>query len=381
MNVKKQTIFSIFIFIISILAMMPVVLYNENNVEKVCLTISCVLLIIVAIFTRIIRKKNYFFLFFINIASGIITMIKYGGQGAIITFWNVLLCAMIFNNIGMPEKQHKMIHLFVAAVLSVFLLTCNLKYSYAGVVFSFLNARININIFAILSLANYLHWMCYLSMIKCKKSIRNVAILIITCICIYYIWISNCRSALISIIIFDLLAVLKTKPFQYKTFRMTTIILLVISIIFTYIYIFIYNNESLNQTELFGKSLFTGRQIVWKSAWDTYKRSPIIGNGTSLKLNTIGENKTESAHNTMLSILYTIGIIPAISFIYLLSKKENDSSIRYSRLSQFAFVSSLYVAFFESFYTESRLYLLYLLFLIPMTVENSKIESERKYDT
>lgn len=359
------------IVIVTLISMIPIIFYSENTVEQICIISDFILLLYVALKTRIIyNRKCLLFIIFCSL-SLLLTVAFYQGQGVAITFLNSFTCTLIFNNFGVNYNSFKYIHVIPAIILTIFLLTCDLQYGYAGLVYTVLGTRININMFGLFSLACFFHWMCFLQAIEIHKVLLTIVTLCLLVLLGYYIWISGCRSALLALVIFFVLFFVKKQPFQYYNFLKITTIILLASIIFVWMYLSL--SERTSNSTILGKSLFSGRQIVWKSALELFNKSPIIGNGTSVMLHSVHSTSTASAHNTILSILYTIGIIPAITFVYWIVRRVKLNCGIYNRVAQFAFLSSLVVCFFESFLIESRLYLLFLLFLIPINLENQDV--------
>ena len=90
----------------------------------------------------------------------------------------------------------------------------------------------------------------------------------------------------------------------------------------------------------------------------------------------------DSAHNTVLSILKTIGIIPTVTYAFCFAKRLPDrNNNRYERICQMAVISALMVSVFESFYVESYFYLTFLMMLVNPVKENRASLNEGKVVT
>lgn len=362
------------IFWISIISLVPIIFYRNIGIERICLLITFFLMLALAIKEHHLQNSKIFIIFTLNFMSILLTIINHGGEGIGLTFLNVLLCGCVFNNIDINFTEIQKIYLSIGLVLLIFLLSCDLKYAYAGIVFTAFGMQVNTNMFGLYALACFFHWICFFSLIKKKHWYVVGANFLISTICFYYIWRSECRSAMMSVVIFIMLLSLKKQAFKYRMFRGITIVAFGASICFSIFYS-TYFFEHYQNIEIFGKSLFSGRQIVWKSAWDAYINSPILGNGSSVILKSVHGSVTASAHNTMLSIMYTLGTIPTISFIYMLTRRFRVNEFKhYNRIPQFIFISSLFVSFFESFFTEAKLYLLFMVFLLQVNMCKSNGE-------
>jgi O-antigen ligase len=146
---------------------------------------------------------------------------------------------------------------------------------------------------------------------------------------------------------------------------------MILSIAFTFVYILLYENFS-NLTIL-GKRLFTGREIVWTSAFEHIKNSFLIGNGTDVVLDTVGGGTTVSAHNMLLSLWYTLGLVPVgTTVFFFVNKLKGKEGAVVDKISQLAFIATLFVCFFESFYTDPNIQIFFLLFLINNIKSNEE---------
>ena len=130
-------------------------------------------------------------------------------------------------------------------------------------------------------------------------------------------------------------------------------------------------SDRIGGINILGKSLFTGRETVWQSAFGLISESTIFGNGTDFLLDTVGGNKTASAHNTLLSIWYTLGVIPTatVAFFFV-----NGGGEKRDKVTQLALLSSLFICFFESFYADPTIALFFLPFLLSKVKRSEKVE-------
>jgi O-antigen ligase len=142
--------------------------------------------------------------------------------------------------------------------------------------------------------------------------------------------------------------------------------ILIFSLAFTFIYVFA--SERLSDVSLLGKDLFTGRQIVWQSAFGLISESPLFGNGTDYLLDTVAGEKTASAHNTLLSIWYTLGVIPTATVaFFFVNRGREDASCKRDKITQISLLSSMIISFFESFYLDPTIGIFFLFFLLSNT--------------
>ena len=163
----------------------------------------------------------------------------------------------------------------------------------------------------------------------------------------------------------------------YRAYKILSVSVLILSLAITVIYVSMY--DSLSEVEILGKKLFTGREIVWRSAFERIRDSAIIGNGNSATLDTVGGKTTASAHNMLLSIWYTIGLIPLLTTIFFfLNRLDKGKKVASDKFSRCALIASLFVGFFESFYTDSTLQMFFLVLLISnLNTEDEKNDSQK----
>ena len=354
------------LILIVLLSLMNIILYGNMVVQYASIIGTFGLLLYIAIKNRILNNKLFFLTVGLNLVSLLFTMFLYHGEGAALTFINVLLTLQVFNNITVDIRVQRKIHLVFSVILTLFLCTVDLTYAYAGFCYSALGMRININSFGILSLGGFYQWMCFLSKTRLKKQWVFVLYTVVIVVFSLWLWTSSSRASLGAMVLFFLLCMFKRRPFSYRTMRWLVGVGLCVSLAIVPIYIELASNGNF-ALKILGKSIFSGRQIVWQSAWDTYLKSPLIGTGTTYVLQGVGKSVTVSAHNTLLSILYVLGIIPTISFMLMITRRlPACQGNAYHRVSQFAFLSSLVLTFFESFYTDAYFYILFLILLLPL---------------
>ena len=326
------------------------------------------ILLFFAFYRQLISTQEFFLVFLTCCFSMIFTVTQYGGEGLVINFLNILLASLIFCNSRIRLVAFRRIHLSIALFLSFYILT--MDYGGIGLIHinSFLGYRINKNSLGILTLANFYGWMCYLSTYKRFKAMLWIARVGICAACAYLLYLVGCRTAIGAMVIFVVLEFLKRKPFSYKQLRWLIMLVMLMNVVIVPLYISI--AETKGEVMLLGKNLFSGREYVWQSAWEHFVNSPWIGNGAMVAF--AGPNKTvnASAHNTVLNIMCTLGILPAASFVFMLGRRlVSTRHYAYNRVAQFAFLSSLVLSLFESFYVDSHFFVFYLILLLPVYYE------------
>lgn len=361
---NKESLNRLILFILSFMPTVTLIKASDTNFLKMILIIQLsLLLIMVAINYRTITKRETIILL-INLFSLMMTLSFHSAFGSAIMFINALLCFKIFNNIAVGKKDFIKMHLINGVLLSIYVFLIERPtYSGNNIPDAFNNC-INTNLISILFLCAFLHLACCIVTLTPKNKYRMPILLIL---CIVYgenIWFYEARSAMISMIIFVAsLIIISKKYIPYKKYKKICVIVLTISLILPFVYTKIINTIGIST--VFGKGIGT-RAVVWDNCINVIKQFPIFGNGNdTLVVINSGGGLTPSMHNTLLSIWKILGIIPTITFITLCIQHDNsDYDEKRYIYAQIAFISTLPVCFFESFYTEELLYMAFLPFLI-----------------
>ena len=352
-------------------ALINVLLFSQTRIEHLFMLTSFGVLLFVALHRQLITFRDFFLVFFFCCLSIVLTITQHGGEGLAINFLNILLAVLVFCNSQISITAFRRIHFLIAAVLSLYALTMDYNGMSLIHIISFLGDRINRNSLGILVLAGFYSWMCFFSTFTKYKALRWIIRVGIGAACAYVLNLVGCRAAIGAMAIFIVLEFVKRKPFSYRQLRWLIILVMLMNVIIVPLYIYVSQMNA--DAMLLGKNLFSGREYVWQSAWGYFLKSPWIGNGAEVAF--AGPNKTfnASAHNTLLNIVCTLGILPAISFVYILGRRlVSTRNYPYNRVAQFAFLSSLVLSLFESFYVDSHFFVFYLILLLPVYSDGRK---------
>lgn len=346
-------------------ALIHIFFFSNTSIQYLYMFATFGVLSCISVYSRLINDSFFLLIVMFNLISVFITMMFYGGEGAAITFMNVLLSCLVFNNFKVRRKMLRKVHLLIALGLTAFLVTLDLTHLAAGYCMTLFRDVINANTFAILSLAACYNWIRYISLVEHKGILTYLLEIVFVGIFVYYIYLSNSRTTLGALVVFFFLLLFTKKSFSTRAVRFTTTIVLLLSLAMIPIYIYMANSSV--EVLVLGKELFSGRQYVWQSAWRHFCQSPLIGKGTSVALESVNDTMTVSAHNTLLSIMYTLGLVPTVSFVIMITRRQADKvHYKYDRTAQMAFLSCLTLSFFESFFTDTHFSMFFLLFLLPI---------------
>lgn len=367
MKEQSKELTSFLLIVIHLVSSISIYFYENKLIGLFTLLIefaSCIILFFLNN-RHIVNTTPIVVVLILNIFSLCATMLFHTGFGVVGIYFNMILAILIFGNISISKDLYRQLHLLTAILISLFIFTSKITIHYETILFEgTFGDDINANMLGVWALASFYHWMCFLSTAKISKTIKILCRIIVSIVAVYYINISDCRSALFAIILFFILIVFKKKPLKNKSFNLVVKILLIGSLLFTILYVRL--AENYGDIEVFGKDLFSGRQYVWESAFKQIKKYPIFGSGTDFSMIANGQGETtQSTHNTVLGLLRTLGIIPTVTFLIYAGKTHDfKEKTKVDKYAQFAFISCLLVAFFEQILTERFTYMLFLSFLL-----------------
>lgn len=362
--ITKENICGFEIALLAFLSVLPLINISNTGIEQLALSITLgVLLLMFLQNIRVLGKRLRFLIIYLNAASIIITVCFHGGFGSAVMAMNLILAAMIYNNIEINQTIYVRLHLFLAVALTFYIATADISYIWTTVVTDLFGNTFNSNMFAMFTLAAYLHWICFLFESRIRGWKRNTAFIVLSVFSIYLIWISESRTAIIAVLLFLFLFFFKKNAFGNREFHVLTVLSLILSCVFPIIYVALANKFA--GVTVLGKSLFSGRQDVWKSTFNIIKEHPIFGSANEILLHDVGGKLTMSTHNMMLGLMKMFGIVPSVTVVQqLVNNNSNaDFGVR-MKIPQFAFIATIPCAFFESFYTNSHLYMLFAFFLL-----------------
>ena len=362
--ITDQKVYAVIIIILILLQAYSIFNISSVAIEQRVIILSFVGAIIMLFANYKVIGSTWNFLVLLECGGSLfITCVLHTGLGSAIMAFNLIIFAMIFNNICISGALYKIMHSLCAVVLTYYLFTIDMRTANSTTVIDKFGNSLNTNVVALWALAALLHWASFLFAQEIKKWIKGVLFVIIYAFAGYYIVMCASRTALIAVIIFGILCIFIQKPISNTTYRNLSIIILILSLLFPLIYVGLIGKVA--NFKLLGKYFFSGRQNVWNDVFEAIKKYPLFGSGNDIMMHSVAGTYTSSAHNMLLGMWKMFGIIPTLTTIFILvNNNNNDAFGDRNRIAQFAFLSSLSCCFFESFYTYSHLYFFFILFLI-----------------
>lgn len=366
---KIQKLNCFLIMLMLVLSFLPLLDYEKF--DQIVIILTSLILILLSVLNFHFFSKANIFLLFLNALSIAGTLFSHSGFGAGLLIFNLLLAFSVFKNITISLRMYKYIHLVAAIGLCAYLFSLESSSLYSGHVVAFNNNIINSNMVGTLALAAFMHVVCYLSV----KNLTKRKIIMLTVILLFLFSSimsgSQSRSAMLSLLFFVFFEFLKKSEINEKTYKNTLLVILISSLIFPFIYLALYNVLGDNPI-LFGKSLFSGRQYVWSSLLEQLVNFIFMGSGTDYLMMSVNGSWTHSSHNMLLGVWKMFGLIPTMSIIGQLYSAPTVRVGKVLKTSQLAILCSMPLAFFESFLTESRIYIFFLMFFINHVEANKQ---------
>lgn len=344
------------------------------NYTRSAITSAVLIAVFLVSFAMFLIEYTYtytkIFVLCINVASLLITGFRFAPWGSILQYMALLMMALVLNSVVLRRKTYATLHTLTAVILTAYVFTARIPANLSQITDIFGN-RINPNMLAIFCLAGYCHWRCALDSVRKGKWLARCLDLCAIVLFGYRMIALECRSVLLVFVMFLAASIVFRKPLKYSAFKTLVVLILLASLLFVFFYLGLY--QVVGNRQILGKSLFSGRQIVWGSGMDLIREHFFFGCGNDTPFMGPHNTPMTSSHNTLLGLWKILGIIPMLTFIFLLVSKSNSGkTYKVLKTPQLIFLCTLVICVFESFYTEAALFVFYLLFL-PMRIE---VESE-----
>ena len=309
-------------------------------------------------FSETTSKTEFLFLI-VNAIFLLLNVLFNASYGIVLNFYSYIISFLIFENLTFSVRQMKAIRISVSVCIAVLLFSFEITKAYDFLFITYRGNTVNTNTYGILWLA-----LCYnlilLIDLYSESKWKILCFLVVIGWSGKFIWDSICRTAIMALAFFCVIFVVKK-----WNCKKILLMLVLIGLVFPSIYILMY--EFLGDVEILGKSLFSGRQIVWLSTWEYIRNAPILGSGTANMINMGNGAFTDSAHNVYLGIWKTLGIVPLTTFIIYLFKTKD-----YTAIGKKAFLSCLLICIFETLLSDPNYNLIFVSLLMNRQKEKTK---------
>ena len=378
MDISRKNLTSLLLLTIALVSSLTLYFYWNSGMNQVFLLVTLALLLGLVILNRAYSDKVFIIVLCINVASLLVTMAFHRSMGVTILFINVLLASFIFNNIHVEKHTYICIHAIPAIFWSVMCIAAVSGSFYYGETYlgetywgyTCFGMLMNENAIALLSLSCMFHWLCIIEQLPFRRATRILIAVAVSAFPVWRMIQAGCRSVLLTAIIFVILYLALRKPIPYRTFYLIVLAVIICSAGFTIVYSMYI--ESLGLGDIMGRDSLS-RVYIWEAAFDLIKKYPIFGSGTEIQMAML-----DSAHNTVLSWMKTIGLIPTVTYAFFLARRRPDTEGTYSKVAQLVVIASLLISFFESFYADSMFCMSFMLFFLQPGESSKTIEEPVK---
>ena len=376
---NKNKVNSFILYVISVMCALNVLLFNNSTVDKLSV-VACAGLTMLLFFLNIERVKAWqLVLLWANFISLAVTLgaNKGEGIGLVLGVLFLILSLVMFNSITFDRRTVFTCRLIIAIAIVLLLATSKFQFNTIQTwifVYDIFGKTINNNTVCILLVFLSLLAVILLNTWLDDKKFSWISTAIFAANVIsgaILIYSLSGRIALISVAAFFMLTVFRFIKVNSKLYKVACISMFVMALLVPVVYVYLYGK--IGNFTLTGKSFFSGRQIIWQSAFEQIQSYPVFGSGTSMLLNTVAQGTTQSAHNTMVGLWKSVGIIPMVSVVLCFFTRRS----KYMRLEDSACISLLVIMFTESFFVDSRFTFLLLVFLLRSHGEVEELSKSR----
>lgn len=336
MTISKEKIISFIIKMFYIVIILGFISDRVNNlIGKYLMFMLFFVNIILFIFCKIeVKKSLYLYLIPLMIIIILFSILSLSGIGSYLNLLNLILLIIVAQKVKLKKREYKLI----VALSCILLLILFFKSIFVWKNFELNKEDINPNVLAQSIILSF--GIVYTGIKQIRGEIKSKRILLVlNFMAILAIYFCNCRTALVSIMIFIITQLFEnTTRYVNNNIKKILSMLIVIGISIPIIYVYMYENNVDIKIPLISKSLYTGREILWKSMIDSLnenKMGYLIGLG-SHNMTSIGVIK--NLHNWYLGMIYLFGIPLTISyyvFLMLNFKKIKNVYIKISIVSVF----------------------------------------------
>ncbi len=196
----------------------------------------------------------------------------------------------------------------------------------------------------------------------------RVSYFAVMCACFLLQFVFGSRTAIVGIVEFTVLCVLLRA--RRKTFKPFTVVFAIVllaagSVLFAYYYsVVLYDKYGSGELIILGKDLFSGRQIIWRNAFEALKQDTWFGVGSRLNELFGGDDPNgvmNIAHNQSLGVLTAFGVIPSVLFFIYLAYAvslpyRRNRPYRCNRMPAIFMIAVMTMAFFEVYFFQPQNY-------------------------
>ena len=258
-------------------------------------------------------------------------LVNGGGIGSILTYFCGLFFLIVFSR-ALFTEVHKKVLKIVSCIAVFALAALSLLYMENYWLIYRSSRFLNPNTYCVFMLYAYIIYMCL------SDKLFTPGNLLLTAVTIFATFNYRSRAMAVAVIVFCIMQLLGPKWRTKGKMLTLSLILVVVGLAIPFVYLFLYEQDV--SATIMGKSLFTGRELLWQNMLDAFEGDfvkQMFGLGSNVDLG----KETLNIHNNMFVVIVNFGFIGFVLYIaalihYILKACKNvDNPVCYKWFSMF----------------------------------------------
>ena len=299
MNKTSNTIGKIFVILI---LLTTVTLVNVNVFERyanMALYVNFAFAMFGLVLCRKFRTHNFSYIALTSVYLLLSVLVSNGGIGSVITFIVPLLLLTSFSFLKFSRKSRRaliLIGLFTVLILFAY------SFPYSANFRAYFDTKINSNTLGMFIMFFFMIVCVCIDLSRAKMKLLVTLMLVIS---IWGMYNYESRGTTLAVCCFALTLMLPSKFFTRNSFFTIVFLLIALGTAFPVVYLHLYNIGY--TAEVFGKSLYTGREGIWSTMFSLMKDDTLkilFGMGSK----TVLWNHALNVHNNFFNIIVNFGV-------------------------------------------------------------------------
>lgn len=281
------------------------------------------------IFLKGVKKTTVIYLLLVTVYLLISIMVSDGGFGSVVTFLVPLFLFIYLSKANFTIAQMKLVRC-MCVVLFLYEIYYSLRYAENYRLYAL--SDINPNTIGMYIMFSFMIWS---SLADLKNKVSRIFFFIGLFLALYGMYNCESRGTSFALLTYSLFLVIPSKFISAKRIMLATIVITVVGTAFPFIYIALYKNNI--NFEMFGKTLYTGREGIWLNMFEAMNdnfSAQIFGLGSKIEL---WEEHSLNVHNNYFNIIVNFGIIGFVLYFYFILKVMSVISRQYKDSTVYKF--------------------------------------------
>lgn len=348
MNLEKRTSRQDNNLLLGLIIMTGVTIFSDTLFEvytDYSLYVISVFVMLFLLLNKVISGRLLLFLSIFTIYLFCSLLYNGGGIGSIVTVALFFLLLYCFTKLKIIRISKNPVVIFSIAMIFYLFIR---SFAYGQDFDYYRNNSINPN-----SMGMFLIYCCMLlfSVLNFRNSVNKLFAVGVVAMAFVALGNYSARGSMLSLLFFLILNVIFSRRVSKRVLLVVVIVIIVVGLAFPFVYLSLYRNDV--NFELFGKSLYTGREVIWDSMLDELNQNYmnwLFGLGSKAEL---WEGHSLNVHNNYFAVLVNFGIVGFVlyyGFLFTMIAKTASIIDEFACAKKllFMFISgSLLLGFFE----------------------------------